>query len=243
MFFQQNVASAIVMLEVLRAAQITNFVFSSSAAVYGVPERIPIDEDDPKNPVNAYGETKLMLEQVLQWYAKAYRWSVVAFRYFNAAGATADRGERHEPETHIIPLLLQTAVGERDNFTIYGEDYDTPDGTCLRDYVHVLDIAQAHISAFARLNRAGMWAFNIGLGESHSVRQICAAAEQITGQAIPVRIGARRPGDPPALCAGPVRIMQQLGWRPRHSSVQEIIGSAWSWKKKQRSLCANAATR
>jgi UDP-glucose 4-epimerase len=242
-FFQQNVASAITMLETLRAAGIRNFVFSSSAAVYGVPLRVPIDEADPKKPVNSYGETKLMLEQALEWYAKAYGWSVVAFRYFNAAGAAAGLGERHQPETHIIPLLLQAAGGERDSFTIYGEDYDTPDGTCLRDYVHVLDIAQAHICAFEKLNRPGMWAFNIGLGQSYSVRQICATAEQVTGRAIPVRSGARRPGDPPALCASPVRMMRELGWKPRHSSLAEIIGSAWQWKKKRLSLSANAETQ
>jgi UDP-glucose 4-epimerase len=241
-FFQQNVASAITMLEVLRAAGIKNFVFSSSAAVYGVPEQVPIDEDSPKKPVNSYGETKLMLEQALQWYARAYGWSVIAFRYFNAAGATAELGERHEPETHIIPLLLQAAAGERDSFAIYGDDYATPDGTCLRDYVHVLDIAQAHICAIERLNQPGMRGFNIGLGESYSVRQICAAAEQVTGQSIPVRIDARRPGDPPVLCASPRRIMEEFGWKPRHSSLAEIIGSAWLWKKKQRALCASAST-
>lgn len=242
-FFQQNVASAITMLEVLRAAGIKNFVFSSSAAVYGVPERVPMDEDSPKAPVNSYGETKLMLERTLEWYAKAYGWSVIAFRYFNAAGATAVLGERHEPETHIIPLLLQAASGERDSFTICGDDYATPDGTCLRDYVHVLDIAQAHICAFEMLNQPGMRAFNIGLGESYSVRQICEAAERVTGQSIPVRVGPRRPGDPPVLCASPRRIMQELGWKPQHSSLAEIIGSAWRWKKEQLSMRANASTR
>lgn len=241
-FFQQNVASAITMLEVLRAAGIKNFVFSSSAAVYGIPERVPIEEDDPKKPVNSYGETKLMLEQALQWYARAYGWSVISFRYFNAAGATTGLGERHEPESHVIPLLLGAAGGERESFTIYGDDYSTPDGTCLRDYVHVLDIAQAHICALQKLDQPGMRAFNIGLGESYSVRQICKAAEQITGRSIPVRIGARRAGDPPVLCASPRRIMQELGWKAQHSSLQEIIGSAWQWKQKQLSLCAGAST-
>jgi UDP-glucose 4-epimerase len=230
------------MLEVLRAAGIRNFVFSSSAAVYGVPEQVPIDEDSPKKPVNSYGETKIMLEQVLQWYARAYGWRVIAFRYFNAAGATAELGERHEPETHIIPLLLQAAAGERDSFAIYGDDYATPDGTCLRDYVHVLDIAQAHICAIKKLNQPGMQAFNIGVGESYSVRQICAVAEQVTGKSIPVRITGRRPGDPPVLCATPRRIMEEFGWKPRHSSLTEIIGSAWRWKKKQLSLCASGSS-
>lgn len=231
-FFQRNVASSITMLEVMRAAGIKNFVFSSSAAVYGTKESALIDEDSPKNPVNSYGETKLMLERVLEWYARAYSWSVIAFRYFNAAGATAVQGERHDPETHIIPLLVQTAAGERENFTIHGDDYATPDGTCLRDYVHVLDIAQAHICALQKIDQPGMRAFNIGLGESYSVRQICRAAEEVTGRPIPIRVGPRRAGDPAVLCASPRRIMQELNWLPQHSSIREIIGSVWNWKIK-----------
>jgi UDP-glucose 4-epimerase len=232
-FFQRNVASAIVMLEVLRAAGIKNFVFSSSAAVYGTPERVPIEEDDPKNPVNAYGETKLMLERMLDWYARAYSWSVTALRYFNAAGATGKLGERHDPETHIIPLLLQAAAGERKIFNIYGDEYDTPDGTCLRDYVHVLDIAGAHICALQRLKEPGIRAYNIGLGQSYSVREVCTAVAEITGQPIALRVSARREGDPAILCASPQRIMKELGWKPEHSSLHEIISSAWQWKRKQ----------
>lgn len=242
-FFEQNVASSITMLEALRSAGIRNFVFSSSAAVYGTPTKAPIDEDSPKNPVNSYGETKLMLERALEWYARAYGWSVIAFRYFNAAGATPELGERHDPETHIIPLLLQAAAGERDSFTIYGEDYDTPDGTCLRDYVHVLDIAQGHICALQRLNQPGMRAFNIGLGTNYSVRQICREAEKATGRSISVGIGPRRAGDPPVLCASPRRLMQELNWKPAHSSLPEILGSAWKWKLKQRAVCGTAGTR
>lgn len=240
LFFQENVASAITMLETLRAAKVRNFVFSSSAAVYGIPQHVPIDEDSPKKPVNSYGETKLILEHVLEWYARAYGWSVFAFRYFNAAGATAEQGERHDPETHVIPLLLQAAAGERKNFIVYGDDYDTPDGTCLRDYVHVLDIAQAHISALQKIDQPGMRAFNIGLGESYSVRQICNVAEQVTGRSIPVRIGARRAGDPPVLCANPRRIMQELNWRPAHSALSNIISSAWEWKGKHLSFAQQA---
>lgn len=179
-FFQQNVASGISMLEVLRGAGVRNFVFSSSAAVYGTPERVPIKEDDPKNPVNSYGETKLMFERALDWYARAYGWNVTALRYFNASGATAELGERHDPETHIIPLLLQAATGERKVFNIYGDEYDTPDGTCVRDYVHVLDIASAHICALQKLNHSGMRAYNIGLGKSYSVREVCNAAGEVT---------------------------------------------------------------
>jgi UDP-glucose 4-epimerase len=235
-FFHHNVASGIVMLEVLREAGIKNFVFSSSAAVYGTPERVPIDEDDPKQPVNSYGETKLMFERILDWYSRAYGWSVTALRYFNASGATAELGERHDPETHIIPLLLQTASGDRKVFNIYGDEYDTPDGTCLRDYVHVLDIASAHICALQNLNKSGMRAYNIGLGRSYSVREVCDAAAEVTGRTIALRISARREGDPAVLCASPKRIKDELGWNPEHSSLQEIINSAWQWKRKQLSL-------
>jgi UDP-glucose 4-epimerase len=236
MFFQHNVASGIVLLEVLRAAGIKNFVFSSSAAVYGTPEHVPIEEDDPKQPVNSYGETKLMFERILEWYCRAYGWSVTALRYFNASGATAELGERHDPETHIIPLLLQAAAGERKVFHIYGDEYDTPDGTCLRDYVHVLDIASAHICALQNLNNPGMRAYNIGLGKSYSVREVCDAAAEVTGRNIPLRVSARREGDPAMLCASPKRIMHELGWNPQHSSVREIIESAWQWKRKQLSV-------
>jgi UDP-glucose 4-epimerase len=229
--------------EVLRLANIRNFVFSSSAAVYGAPERIPIQEDDPKKPVNAYGETKLIFEQILRWYAEAYGWSVIAFRYFNAAGATAELGERHDPETHIIPLLLQTVAGEREFFSIQGADYETPDGTCLRDYVHVLDIASAHIEALQNLNQPGMKSYNIGLGHSYSVRQVCDTLEKVIGQRVPVRLAARRPGDPAVLCASPQRVIKELGWSPKHSSLEEIIASAWQWKRNSCAAHASASTR
>jgi UDP-glucose 4-epimerase len=233
-FFRRNVSTGIAMLEVLREADIRNFVFSSSAAVYGVPTKVPIQEDDPKDPVNSYGETKLMFERILDWYARAYGWSVMAFRYFNAAGATAELGERHDPETHIIPLLLQVMSGERQYFSIFGDDYQTPDGTCLRDYVHVRDIAQAHICALKKMNQPGMRAYNIGLGQSYSVREICRAVEEVVGRPVPTRVEARRAGDPPVLCASPARIMQELGWKPKHSSLEEIISSAWEWKHQDR---------
>lgn len=229
-FFQRNVASSITMLEALRDAQVRNFVFSSSAAVYGVPQKTPIDEDDPKNPVNSYGETKLMLERALDWYARAYGWSVIALRYFNAAGATVELGERHQPETHIIPLLLEAAAGERKFFSIFGNDYPTPDGTCLRDYVHVLDIASAHICALNRMNQPGMRAYNIGLGDSYSVQDVCRTVEKVVGRPVPTRLEKRRPGDPAVLCASPARIMREMGWKPQHSSLEEIISSAWKWK-------------
>jgi UDP-glucose 4-epimerase len=232
-FFRSNVASAVNMLEALRAAGIKNFVFSSSAAVYGAPENTPIDEDAAKRPVNSYGETKLIFEQILRWYASAYEWSVVAFRYFNAAGATPELGERHEPETHLIPILLQVADQERDRLEIYGDDYETPDGTCQRDFVHVLDIANAHILALQKTGQPGMRAYNIGAGTAYSVREVHRETERITGRKVPVRVVARRPGDPAVLHASPRRIMKDLGWKPQHSSLEEILISAWQWKQKQ----------
>jgi UDP-glucose 4-epimerase len=231
-FFQKNVASGVNMLEALRAAGIKNFVFSSSAAVYGTPEITPIDEDSAKRPVNSYGETKLIFEQILRWYSSAYGWSVVAFRYFNAAGATQELGERHEPETHLIPILLQVAAGEREHFDTYGDDYATPDGTCRRDFVHVLDIANAHILALETMGHPGMRHYNIGAGTTYSVREVHREAEKVTGRKVPVRIVARRPGDPAVLHASPRRIMQELGWKPEHSSLEEILVSAWQWKQK-----------
>ena len=232
LFFDSNVASGIGLLEAVRAAGIRKFVFSSSAAVYGNPHSIPIDENHPKDPVNSYGETKLMLERVLHWYAIAYGWTAVAFRYFNASGATAAIGEDHCPETHIIPLLLEAAAGEREFFEIYGHDYPTPDGTCLRDYVHVMDIAQAHLAALRIEDRPGFSAYNIGTGTSYSVRQVCRVVERELSRKVPLKEGSRRPGDPAILCASPQRLMRELGWRPRFSDLQTIVRTAWEWKEK-----------
>lgn len=228
-FFDSNVASGIALLEAVRSAGIKRFVFSSTAAVYGNPNGEPIDEGHPKNPVNAYGESKLMLERALHWYAVAYGWTVACFRYFNASGATATIGEDHRPETHIIPVLLQTAKGERDFFEIYGEDYPTPDGTCLRDYVHVLDIAEAHLLALRVPQRSGMTAYNIGTGRSHSVREVVQVVEDVVGKRLRTRIASRRAGDPAVLCANPRRLMHELGWQPRSSDLHRIVESAWNW--------------
>jgi UDP-glucose 4-epimerase len=230
LFFDVNVASGIAFLETLRRFDIKRFVFSSSAAVYGSPQTIPIDEEQPKQPVNSYGETKLMFEQVLQWYALAYRWTVVAFRYFNASGATHDSGEDHQPETHIIPLLFQAATGERPHFDIYGNDYPTPDGTCIRDYVHVSDIAAAHLLALDLPGNAEFSAYNVGIGEGYSVREIIRVAEQITSKSIKVQQSSRRPGDPAVLCASPAKLMRDFHWQPRRSELSEILKSAWEWK-------------
>ncbi|MBZ5501606.1 MAG: UDP-glucose 4-epimerase GalE [Acidobacteriia bacterium] len=232
-FFDVNVARGIAMLETLRSHGIRKVVFSSTAAVYGTPTIVPIPEDHSKDPINSYGESKLVFERILQWYAAAYGWSVVAFRYFNACGGASDWGERHEPETHIIPLLLQTASGRRPIFEIHGTDYPTPDGTCLRDYVHVVDIAEAHLLALQKMDGSGFHAYNIGTGRSHSVKEICQAAESITKQKIHVRAGQRRPGDPSVLCASPKKLMDEFCWAPKHSDLDEIIAGAWEWEQTQ----------
>ncbi len=230
MFFDVNVADGIKLLESVRAAGVTTFIFSSSAAVYGWPKTVPISEEATKLPINSYGETKLMFERVLEWYARAYEWRVVAFRYFNAAGATATSGEHHQPETHIIPLLLQVAAGERERFDIYGHDYPTIDGTCLRDYVHVSDIAAAHVQALESAQHPGFNAYNIGNGEGHTVRQVIQAVERVTGKQIPVHQAPRRQGDPAILCASPEKLIKELNWQPRSSDLDQIIRSAWDWK-------------
>jgi len=237
-FFDVNVASAIAFLETLRDLGVKRFVFSSSAAVYGNPKVAPIPEDHAKDPVNSYGETKLMLERVLRWYASAYGWTAVAFRYFNASGATSDAGENHRPETHIIPLLLEAVNGERPYFEVYGEDYHTPDGTCVRDYVHVSDIAAAHLLAVEMPSESGFTAYNIGAGHGYSVREVISAVEEVTGSKVPVRVGTRRAGDPAVLCASPEKLKRELKWEPRHSELKNIIQTAWEWKMKSAAIAA-----
>src|SRR5690348_3910786 len=228
-FFDSNVSEGIAMLETIRAAGIRKFVFSSSAAVYGTPEETPILETHPKAPVNSYGETKLMLERALEWYARAYGWSVASFRYFNAAGATNGGGEAHDPETHLIPLALQAAMGLREYLEIYGDDYPTPDGTCIRDFVHVLDIADAHIRVLEGMQEGVAEAYNIGTGTGYTVREVCRTIEAVTGRAVPVRVGPRRPGDPAVLCASPKKIIENLGWNASCSTLENIISSASLW--------------
>ena len=237
-FFDVNVASGIAFLETLREFGVKRFVFSSSAAVYGNPESAPIVEEQKREPVNSYGESKLMLERVLQWYASAYRWSVSAFRYFNASGATEHAGERHCPETHIVPLLLEAAAGERPFFETYGEDYDTPDGTCIRDYVHVSDIAAAHLLALDSPHDGSMEAYNIGLGHGYSVREVIRTVEDVTGKKVPVRISGRRPGDPAVLCASPEKLKAELGWKPQFTELHRIVRTAWEWKQSRALIAA-----
>ena len=231
-YFKVNVSSALTMLDVLHDEGVKKFVFSSSAAVYGDPVEVPIPEDHPKQPVNSYGETKLSFERALAWYSKAYGISAVAFRYFNASGASEEQGENHCPETHIIPLLFEAALGERQHFTVYGEDWPTPDGTCLRDYVHVVDIAHAHIAALGKMNQPGFETYNIGTGRSFSVREVLQAVERVIGMKVPVVAGGRRLGDPAILEAKPDKLIKNLGWTPKHSDLDNIIATAWAWKSR-----------
>ena len=246
-YFRNNTASTLSLLEAMLTCGVKRLVFSSTAAVYGEPESIPIQEDARLVPTNAYGQSKLLVEQMLTWLHRIHGLQYASLRYFNVAGAAEGpegivRGESHEPETHLIPLVLDAAAGEREFVNIYGTDYETPDGTCLRDYVHVLDIARAHISALPKLGPAGMRSYNIGTGTAYSVRQVCDSVEKVVGLKVPVRLAPRRPGDPGSLCADPRRIKEELGWIPRDSSLEGIISSAWQWKQRHRARPAAMST-
>jgi UDP-glucose 4-epimerase len=233
LYFRDNLAAGVALLEAVLDAKVTRFILSSTAAVYGDPIRVPIDEAHPTSPVNPYGETKRMLEQVLARYASAYGLRYAALRYFNAAGADVAAGlrERHDPETHLVPLVLDAALGKR-TLTVFGEDYETEDGTCVRDYIHVLDLARAHLAALSYLDAGGAsGAFNLGTGRGHSVREVIACAERVTGRKIPFAIGPRRPGDPPVLVASPERAKAVLGWAPERPSLDDIVGDAWACQR------------
>jgi UDP-glucose 4-epimerase len=227
-----NVVASIALLDATLDAGVARFVFSSSAAVYGAPLREPIDEDHPLDPVSVYGQTKLAVERVLASYGRAYGLSWAALRYFNAAGAApeGDLGERHEPETHLIPVVLETALGRREHVHVHGDDYPTPDGTCVRDYIHVLDLCEAHLAALDWLARGGdSGAFNLGTGKGASVREVVACAERVTGRPVRVMVGPRRPGDPAMLVASCERAARVLGWRPARVTLEEILRDAWRW--------------
>ncbi|MBW3605860.1 MAG: UDP-glucose 4-epimerase GalE [Actinobacteria bacterium] len=228
-FFANNTAGTLRLLEALTDADVDRFVLSSTAAVYGDPERVPIDEDDATRPTNAYGESKLLIERSLDWLARLRGMSCVALRYFNASGATADRGEDHDPETHLIPLILQVAAGRRDDIKVFGTDYDTPDGTCVRDYVHVADLADAHVRAVEQCTDPGLLVCNLGNGDGFSVRRVIDVAREVTGHAIRATDAPRRPGDPAVLVASSDRARDRLGWRPRHVGLHDIVASAWQW--------------
>ncbi len=230
-YYENNVVAGMCLLDALVDAEIEMLVFSSTAAVYGEPSTVPISENDPTAPSNTYGETKLAIERALHWYHGAHALRYASLRYFTAAGATDRRGERHEPETHLIPLVLRAAQDKRNPITVFGRDYPTRDGTCVRDYIHVSDLADAHIRALDALaaNRIQEEIFNLGCGDGYTVQEVIDCARNVTGREIPVVDGSRRPGDPAALVASSSRISHALGWQPRHSSLEEIIRSAWNW--------------
>ena len=230
-FFEVNVTGGLNLLDAMRGAAVRRLVFSSTAAVYGEPEAIPIREDAPLRPVNAYGASKLAFERALPWYASAYGLRHVSLRYFNACGATAERGEHHVPETHLIAILLEVALGLRPEIRIFGSDYDTPDGTCIRDYVHVGDIAEAHLLALDRVDRIESGAFNLGNGTGFSNQEVVESARRVTGHSIPALAADRRAGDPARLVASAERAREVLGWSPRHRTLDEMIATAWAWRK------------
>lgn len=227
-YYATNVVGGLNLLEAVRGSSISRFVFSSTAAVYGDPTEVPLHEGGPTEPINPYGRTKLSLEWALASFAERYGFNYAALRYFNVAGATAERGEDHRPETHLIPAILLTHLGKRDAFVLNGTDFPTPDGTAIRDYVHVIDLADAHISALERLDRP-LGAINLGTRDGFSVQQIIDTAEQITGKTLSVTVGPRRAGDSAALVADTARAQKYLEWNPTRSNLQQMIGSAWDW--------------
>lgn len=235
-YYRNNVVATLTLLEAMLAASIKKFVFSSTCATYGVPKFIPITEDHPQNPINPYGATKLMVERILSDFDVAYGLKSVCFRYFNAAGADPSGllGEDHNPETHLIPLVLQTALGQRQSISIFGTDYPTPDGTCIRDYIHVSDLADAHILGLEYLLKGGESnVFNLGNGNGFSVREVIAAAQEVTGRNISVQECDHRPGDPPSLIGSSEKARKILGWQPIYPDIKDIVTHAWNWHQKR----------
>jgi UDP-glucose 4-epimerase len=228
-YFRNNVANGINLLDAMVQSGINNLIFSSTCATFGPPERIPIDESLPQHPINPYGESKLIFERVLRWYHEIHGLKFVSLRYFNAAGASAQFGEHHRIETHLIPNVLKVALGQKPHVEIYGTDYETPDGTCIRDYIHILDLARAHILA---LNAPKSEFYNLGTGGGSSVREVIEAGKKIAGRDIPVVEKPRRPGDPPRLIASSDKIKKELGWKPEFQSLEAIMESAWKWHQK-----------
>ena len=235
-YFRNNLVHTLNLLESMQAAAVDAIVFSSTCATYGVPQDGPIGEDHPQQPVNPYGESKLFVERALHWIGQAHGLRWLALRYFNAAGADADGeiGEEHEPETHLVPLAIQTALGQRKELQVMGTDYPTPDGTAVRDYVHVADLADAHVRALAHLKAGGAsGALNLGTGQGHSVRDVVAMVERVSGRRVATRDVPRRAGDPPLLVAAPGRAFDWLGWQPRQSGLRDIVQTAWRWHAAQ----------
>jgi UDP-arabinose 4-epimerase len=234
-YYRNNVAGTLTLIEAMRDHGLRKLVFSSTCATYGIPDQVPIPETTPQRPINPYGTSKLMVEMMLEDFDAAHGISSIALRYFNAAGADTDCeiGELHDPETHLIPLAMDAAAGRGPLLTVFGDDYDTPDGTCIRDYVHVGDLADAHVLALRSLDGGGRSdAYNLGTGTGASVREVLETIERVTGQPVPHGIGPRRPGDPARLVSDPRRAMDELGWRPRLSDLDTIAATAWAWHRK-----------
>jgi UDP-glucose 4-epimerase len=230
-YFRNNAAATLTLMEIMLELGIRKFIFSSTAAVYGNPVNVPIKESDPLSPTNAYGESKLLVERMLEWMNRIHGLRYASLRYFNAAGAAPGRGEAHDPESHLIPQVLKVALGQRDNIAIFGTDYPTPDGTCVRDYVHVLDLASAHVMALQALSQHHRLIYNLGSGVGFSVRQVIEVSRVVTGHPIPVIENPRRPGDPAVLVASSTKIREELDWNPRYQKLEDIVASAWEWHR------------
>ena len=228
-YFHNNVVNALKLADAAVECGVKKFVFSSTCATYGPPEKMPMTEDLPQRPINPYGESKLMFEKMLIWYSQIYKLEFIAFRYFNAAGASEKFGEHHRIESHLIPNVLKVALGQAKQCEIYGTDYPTPDGTCIRDYIHNVDLAQAHILGLAP-GKTGF--YNLGNGDGYSVRQVISTCEKLTGVKIPTVEKPRRPGDPPRLVANADKAIRELGWKPKYPKIEDIVGTAWAWHKK-----------
>jgi len=228
-YYRNNLVAGLALLDAMRDSEVRRIVFSSTCATYGEPERVPMDEELPTNPLNPYGQSKLAFEGALKWYGKAYEMNYVALRYFNAAGATARCGEMHDPESHLIPIVLQAATGARPHVEIFGDDYATRDGTCVRDYIHVVDLARAHILALGILGERSA-IYNLGCGgDGYTVKEVIDVAREVAGRDIPVRVGPRRPGDPAVLVASSEKIKRDLNWSPEMQNLRVIVESAWNW--------------
>ena len=230
-YFRNNTANSLTLLEAVVAHKVPRFVFSSTAALYGTPERTPIEEGEPLHPTNAYGESKLLVERMLDWFHRIHGLRYASLRYFNAAGAAGDQGEDHRPESHLIPLILEVALGKREHIAIYGTDYATPDGTCMRDYIHISDLASAHLLVLEALRKNDKLIYNLGNGRGFSVREVIEVVRRVTGHPIPAREVERRPGDPAVLVASSDKIKRELHWQPQFSSLEAIVRSAWEWRR------------
>ncbi len=233
LYYRVNVAGGVELLEAMKESGVTRLVYSSTAAVYGEPRRVPIAEADRTEPINPYGATKLAFEGAMRWFCAAHDFRAISLRYFNVAGATERNGEDHDPETHLLPIVLRVAAGEATHVQIYGQDYPTPDGTCIRDFIHVRDLAQAHLLALDATGEgdASLEVYNLGSAAGFSVREVVEAARRVTGRAIPARPVKRRIGDPPVLVASSRRARRELGWQPKHSSLEQMLADAWAWRE------------